>query len=427
MTPYFASQPLTVDAPPGSAAGATDEGGNLWWTIHAGQQLSLRGERVDVIRLGLRARASGVARTSGARPRRPSRAVGWQVPARAIDGESFTAPEWIRIVPAVSSGEIRIEVMEGTVAIAALGYQHKTDVFDITVGARNRQRQLDVVPSAADRIVDALVAITREPSAEHLRALSLALEAHVPPLLGALGYAEASRAAVRFGPVPSTLPGAASRLGTRAPPRCSCRSLVGRSNISWRISLRAKRADDAGSPWTALASASPIEDDAASVRALAALLYVPADGARPLVAPLAERYAAAHPELERAARRAREAWVREGPWREAPFAPGTPIVFGIVAPIDNPSSPMCNLEGPGGQRWTLLADPVTPVDVDQISGTHARVLLRSASNEPERESTVAIDHTTATVHAAAGLVSVLAMTQAVISSAARPVRPRPWR
>jgi hypothetical protein len=405
VMPYFAARPLSFDAPAGTALSADVEG-NAWRTVQAGQRLVIRSDRIDVMRLGLDARAVGPTTVVVRDGDTVARVASWVVPSRAAGAVARLDPEWIRVVPAVSSREIVLEVVEGRVAIAAIGYRHKTDVFDAASLVRDRGRRLQDA-STGGGVLDALSAVALRPSASNHAALVAALGARgVPPMLSGLGYAEASRLASDptsaevlawkgFADLAADGAGATLPLVRRVLEHLddvSTEAKGPREELAW-----------------AAAPVPELEDETESIRALWSALYVARDGARPLGAFRAERYAARHPELGRPAHRARHAWVREGPWRAASFAPGTPVVGNVVQPVDEPGSPTCKLEGPEGQRWTLLADPTTAVDVARVDGTHARVLFRSASNEPERESEIVADGVPIAVHAGAGLVSVAAV------------------
>ncbi|WP_437673547.1 hypothetical protein [Sorangium sp. So ce131] len=165
-------------------------------------------------------------------------------------------------------------------------------------------------------------------------------------------------------------------------------------------------------------------DDAAAVSALGAALSPPRDGRRPAGAPLAERYALGHGDVESAAPLARMAWAREAPWDALEPPEGATVWSSIAPPRDAPPPPppaagaaperaaagaLCEIDAESGLRWTLLDAPRAALTVEAPPGAHARVLLRSASSEVVPESSVLIDGTPAAVHGGAGLTSVVAV------------------
>ncbi|MCC6557418.1 MAG: hypothetical protein IT372_31090 [Polyangiaceae bacterium] len=213
-------------------------------------------------------------------------------------------------------------------------------------------------------------------------------------------------------------------------------------------------------------------DDAAALAALGEALGPPEDGRRPIAGPAADRFAFEHGEIGAAAARARQSWGREAPWDALDVSSdGVPLWSSIAVPrdvalpagadagaatdagagavtgagagavtgagagavtdagagavtgagagavtdagagaaTDAREAAQCESEGPHGLRWTVLDGRRAEIDVDAPPGAYARVLLRGLSAEPEKESAVIVDGFAASVHAGAGVASVLAV------------------
>ncbi|EYF06792.1 hypothetical protein [Chondromyces apiculatus] len=380
----------------------------------------------DVLRLGFRARASGPARAIVRAGGAVVRELVWRTSPRLMDRARWSEARWIRAVLPVGAREVTVEVVQGEVAVAAIGHRQRVGVADFFEVRRDRDEAF--ADAAGGASLAALLARADQApvlaSASAARA-ALAAATKRPPLLQTLIHAEASRWAAS--PAEARMRVSAAFEAARRAPDALVAPLL-------RVALErlsAAHADPlvtlgtvpgqgrAGPlPWAGWGATLALRpgvdaDDAATIRALGDALSASADGRRPLAGAEADRFAAAHGDIPGAASRAREAWTREGGWGALDAAPGVTIWSALEEPRDQipeGPAPTCAVVGPQGLRWTLLDAPRTVIPVDAPPGTHARVLLRGASAGPEPESLVRIDEASVAVHAGAGVASVVAVS-----------------
>src|SRR5262249_9747416 len=137
----------------------------------------------------------------------------------------------------------------------------------------------------------------------------------------------------------------------------------------------------------------------------------PADGARPLAAARASRFAENDSTIRDRAARARQVWLAEGPWRVLPVTGA----FDAFDEVTEPSAPagsggLCATERAGATRWTRLAPGararVTLLPPDR--GTHQLVILR-ADGSASAPGEVRIDDTSVPLHGDVALDSIVAV------------------
>ncbi|WP_437687829.1 hypothetical protein [Sorangium sp. So ce176] len=416
-----------------------------WRSVAAGARLGLRAPGADVLRIALRPRAYGATRVVVRAGGAVVREIAWRTGPRLADAARWREARWIRVPLPVDAREATVDVVEGELAVAAGGYRQRAGVAELVAPQRDRAALLDSAAQrepAGDRAHGApahadaprlLAAADRAAApAAAKAALDLAARPAVPPPLRALVLAES----VRWAPSPGVAFARAAQAYAAAQggPAASAAPLQ-RAALT---RLAAAHADPgaAAAPWSAPASAPPREpaapprgpaggrahpDDVAAVSALGAALSPPVDGRRPVGAPLAERYALGHGDVESAAPLARIAWAREAPWDALDIPDGVTGWSSVSPPRDEPPAPagsaaqrgaagaLCDMDAASGLRWTLLDAPRAELTVEAPPGAHARVLLRSASSEVVPESSVLIDGAPAAVHGGAGLTSVVAV------------------
>ncbi|WP_437277233.1 hypothetical protein WME90_39270 [Sorangium sp. So ce375] len=427
-----------------------------WRSLGAGARLELRAPGADVLRIALRARAYGttrvVVRASGA----VVRELAFRTGARLADAARWSEPRWIRVPLPVDARAATVDVLEGEIAVAASGHQQRAGVAELLTPQRDRAALLDraaqrdqtgdgdrtPVHAEAPRLLAAADRAAAPAAAK--AALDFAARPAVPPSLRALVLAES----VRWAPSPgaafaraaqayAAAQGDAAPQGGAAAPRSTAppgSTAAGAVSLKRALLARlaAVHADPgaADAPWAAHARPETPRDpaggrahpdDVAAVAALGAALSPQRDGRRPAGAPVAERYALGHGDVESAAPLARTAWTREAPW-DALDIPDGVIAWSSIAPPRDALPPteagasqrvatdgLCEVDAESGLRWTLLDAARAQIDVEALPGAHARVLLRSASSQVVPESSVLIDGTPAAVHGGAGLTSVVAV------------------
>ncbi|AKT36877.1 hypothetical protein [Chondromyces crocatus] len=407
--------------PAARAPGADGEGARIRLTSAA-----------DVLRLGLRARASGPARVIVRAGGAVVREIAWRTSPRMMDRERWTEPRWLRAVLPTGAREVTVEVVQGEVAVAAIGHRQRVGVADFFEARRDRAEILERAAQGKE-LPAALARVDGAPSrASALAALALAAPSKTLASTRVLVLGEATRWATT--PAEARERASAAFVAAQRIPEAIAAPLL-RATLE---RLAAAHADPiapttepgvaaASLPWTGWGSTLALRqgvepDDAAAITTLGEALSAPADGRRPRAPGDADRFAAAHGDIPGAATRARDAWAREGRWSALDIAAGVTVWSSLEEPTDElpepapvppgstaPAPPLCDVAGPSGMRWTLLDTPRTRIAVDAPSGTHARVLLRGAGHEPEPDLQARIDGIPLSVHAAAGVASVVAV------------------
>ncbi|WP_437481639.1 hypothetical protein WME75_38600 [Sorangium sp. So ce1014] len=429
-----------------------------WRSLGAGARLGLHAPGADVLRIALRPRAYGATRVVVRAGGAVVREIAWRTGPRLADTARWREPRWIRVPLPVDARAATVDVIEGEIAVAASGYRQRAGVAELLAPQRDRAALLDRAARrelAGDRAAHAeaprlLAAADRAAAPDAAKAARyLAARPAVPPPLRALLLTEAVRwapspgaafaraaqayAAAQGVPAASAVPlqrAALARLAAaHADPGAGAAPWSGAAGEAARASTGAGAASRSSPAGTAAprdrAGDRAHPDDVAAVSALGAALSPPLDGRRPVGAPLAERHALGHGDIESAAPLARTAWAREAPWDTLDIPDGVVAWSSIAPPRDAPppggagasqgaaADALCEVNAASGLRWTLLDAPRAQLDVEAPPGAHARVLLRSAASEVVPESSVLIDGTTAAVHGGAGLTSVVAVAPGV--------------
>ncbi|XXY54043.1 hypothetical protein WME91_23215 [Sorangium sp. So ce269] len=456
VEPYFVAREVEVRGGREGPDLPAVERATPWRSLGAGARLSLRAPGADVLRIALRPRAFGATRVVVRAGGAVVRELAWRTGPRLADAARWREPRWIRVPLPVDSREATVDVVEGEIAVTASGYRQRAGVAELVAPQRDRAALLD---RAAQRDRDGAGAGDRAPAhaeaprllaavdraaaaAEPARtALAFAALPAVSPPLRALLLAES----VRWAPSPGAAFARAARAYAAAQGGAGANAEPLQRAALARLAAAHADPGAATAPWAAPGGATPAgatpagaasagaapprdvagarahPDDVAAVSALGAALSPAIDGRRPVGAPLAERYALGHGDIESAAPLARTAWAREAPWDALEIPEGVTAWSSIAPPRDAPppaaggaaprdaAGALCEVNAESGLRWTLLDRPRAEVAVEAPPGAHARVLLRSASTEVVPESSVLIDGTPAAVHGGAGLTSVVAV------------------
>ncbi|WP_437951841.1 hypothetical protein WME98_14445 [Sorangium sp. So ce296] len=430
-----------------------------WRSLGAGGRLGLHAPGADVLRIALRPRAYGATRVVVRAGGAVVRELAWRTGARLADAARWREPRWIRVPLPVDARAATVEVVEGEIAVAASGYRQCAGVAELLAPQRDRAALLDRAAQrgpAGDRApahaeAPRLLAAadrTAAPGAAKA-AVDLATRPAVPPPLRALLLAEA----VRWAPSPGAAFARAAQAYAAAQAVPAATAVPLQRAVLVRLAAARADAGAGAAPWSP-AGGAPVPagdarapagdarapaggapprdraagahpDDVAAVSALSAALPPPLDGRRPVGAPLAERYALGHGDIESAAPLARTTWAREAPWDALDIPEGVIAWSSIAPPRDAPppggagasqsaaADALCDVNAESGLRWTLLDTPRARLEVEAPPDAHARVLLRSAASEVVPESSVLIDGTPAAVHGGAGLTSVVAVAPGV--------------
>ncbi|WP_438005742.1 hypothetical protein WME89_44880 [Sorangium sp. So ce321] len=458
VEPYFVAREVEVRGGREGPDLPAVERATPWRSLGAGARLGLRAPGADVLRIALRPRAFGATRVVVRAGGAVVRELAWRTGPRLADAARWREPRWIRVPLPVDSREATVDVVEGEIAVTASGYRQRAGVAELVAPQRDRAALLDRAAQrdragagAGDRApahAEAprlLAAADRAAAAEPARtALAFAALPAVSPPLRALILAES----VRWAPSPGVAFTRAARAYAAAHGGAGASAAPLQRAALARLAAAHADPGAATAPWAAPGGATPAgaapprdvaggrahPDDVAAVSALGAALSPAIDGRRPVGAPLAERYALGHGDIESAAPLARTAWAREAPWDAleipegvtawssiAPPRDAAPSAAGSAPPSDaapsaagsapprDAADALCEVNAESGLRWTLLDRPRAELAVEAPPGAHARVLLRSASTEVVPESAVLIDGTPAAVHGGAGLTSVVAV------------------
>ncbi|MGK3985131.1 hypothetical protein WME99_18930 [Sorangium sp. So ce136] len=450
VEPYFVAREVEVRGGRERSDLPAVERATPWRSLGAGARLALRAPGADVLRIALRPRAFGATRVVVRAGGAVVRELAWRTGPRLADAARWREPRWIRVPLPVDSRAATVDVVEGEIAVAASGYRQRAGVAELVAPQRDRAALLDRAAQrdragagAGDRApahAEAprlLAAADRAAAAEPARtALAFAALPAVSPPLRALILAES----VRWAPSPGVAFTRAARAYAAAQGGAGASAAPLQRAALARLAAAHADPGAATAPWAVPAGAAPAgaapagaapprdvaggrahPDDVAAVSALGAALSPAIDGRRPVGAPLAERYALGHGDIESAAPLARTAWAREAPWDALEIPEGVIAWSSIAPPRDAPppaagsaaprdaAGALCEVNAESGLRWTLLDRPRAEIAVEAPPGAHARVLLRSASTEVVPESSVLIDGTPAAVHGGAGLTSVVAV------------------
>ncbi|MGK3968992.1 hypothetical protein WMF38_36645 [Sorangium sp. So ce118] len=479
VEPYFVAREVEVRGGREGPDLPAVERATPWRSLGAGARLALRAPGADVLRIALRPRAFGATRVVVRAGGAVVRELAWRTGPRLADAARWREPRWIRVPLPVDAREATVDVVEGEIAVTASGYRQRAGVAELVAPQRDRAALLDRAAQreragAGDRApahAEAprlLAAADRAAAAAEPARTALAFAAlpAVSPPLRALILAES----VRWAPSPGVAFARAARAYAAAQGGAGASAAPLQRAALARLAAAHADPGAATAPWAAPAGAAPAgaapagaapagaapggaapagaapagatpagpapagaapprhvaggrahPDDVAAVSALGAALSPAIDGRRPVGAPLAERYALGHGDIESAAPLARTAWAREAPWDALEIPEGVTAWSSIAPPRDAPppaagsaaprdaAGALCEVNAESGLRWTLLDRPRAEVAVEAPPGAHARVLLRSASTEVVPESSVLIDGTPAAVHGGAGLTSVVAV------------------
>ncbi|WP_437722830.1 hypothetical protein [Sorangium sp. So ce861] len=462
IEPYFVAQEVELRGGREGPDLPALERATPWRSLGAGGRLGLHAPGADVLRIALRPRAYGATRVVVRAGGAVVRELAWRTGARLADAARWREPRWIRVPLPVDARAATVEVVEGEIAVAASGYRQRAGVAELLAPQRDRAALLDRAAQrdpAGDRApahagAPRLLAAADRAAAPGAAkaAIDLAARPAVPPPLRALLLAEA----VRWAPSPGAAFARAAQAyaAAQAVPAATAvplqravlarlaaaRADAGAGAAPWSPAAGA-RAPAAGVPASAAGARVPAgsvsapaagapprdraggahPDDVAAVSALSAALPPPLDGRRLVGAPLAERYALGHGDIESAAPLARTTWAREAPWDALDIPEGVIAWSSIAPPRDAPppggagapqpaaADALCEVNPESGLRWTLLDTPRTRLEVEAPPDAHARVLLRSSASEVVPESSVLIDGTATAVHGGAGLTSVVAV------------------
>ncbi|WP_437956577.1 hypothetical protein WME76_35095 [Sorangium sp. So ce119] len=452
VEPYFTPRAVEVRGGREGPDLPAVERATPWRSLGAGARLGLRAPGADVLRIALRPRAYGATRVVVRAGGAVVREIAWRTGPRLADAARWREARWIRVPLPVDSREATVDVVEGEIAVAASGHRQRAGVAELVAPQRDRAALLDRAAqrepagdsahgahahAEAPRLLAAADRAAAPAAAK--AALDLAARPAVPPPLRALVLAES----VRWAPSPGVAFARAAQAYAAAQGGAAAIAAPLQRAALTRLAAAHEGPGAAAAPWSAPAAAPPRDpaapprgpaapprgpaggrahpDDLAAVSALGAALSPPVDGRRPVGAPLAERYALAHGDVESAAPLARIAWAREAPWDALDIPDGVTTWSSVSPPRDEPPAPsgsaaqrgatgaLCDVNAESGLRWTLLDAPRAELTVEAPAGAHARVLLRSASSEVVPESSVLIDGAPAAVHGGAGLTSVVAV------------------
>jgi hypothetical protein len=419
VEPYFAKRDVSLDGgsdapellPPPSAA--------AWRTLRAPTARGEAPARIvidaagsDAVRLFVQARGIGMARAVVRVGDFVVRDVLWDVALRTADANRWTVTQSFRVPLPVGARRVVIEALAGEIAVTATGHRKRTDLLDFIPRHRDRlsrvEALLEALPTpAANEVFQRLGQVMRTASARDAEAaLKRALAPDVPPPLRTLVLVEA----VRWARTPEEALDAAERAfqATASLPSAVAAPLR-RMVLEHLVAAHADPAPGP-QPWTLALPMGAHDDDLAALAALSSAISPPLDGKRPSAAPAADRYAWIHGDLEAAAARARQTWVREAPWATIDPPPGAATWNELDVPIDTLGNPRCRVVGGRGLRWTVLPEGRTPIVVSAPQpATHARVLVVPYGTEPLPESSLLVDGTAFTAHTGAGLGSVAAV------------------
>ena len=147
MEPYFVATSVRVSG--GSRpAGLERLADATEWATARSATIALEGDTLDVARLALVARRPGDARVLVREGDAAARVVTWSTSDRATP-DGWTEPQWIRAVFPVRGRRVTVEVLQGEVAVAAIGYRQKSDVQAAFGRGRGRARLLASAAAAA--------------------------------------------------------------------------------------------------------------------------------------------------------------------------------------------------------------------------------------------------------------------------------------
>lgn len=412
MEPYFVKAALETQGGHPQANLPSMPEASAWASGRAGETMTVQAARGDVLRLALSASRTGRAKVLVREGSALARTLEWTPPSRLNHRGGWTRPAWYRLVLPSDAPRIELEVVEGEVAFAAVGYRHKTDVFDFRAQVRNRaawiaRSRSTPLTGPPDAVVQALIESAAAGSTGGPREASEPMAAAAAPGLRALVRETLAELAVD--PVAAAHRGAAALDAIRPlPPEVS--GPTARALLE-RLASSATPSNEWASAVTP-AAADP--EDAQSIAVHLSLL----NPSRTEAAAEAEAYARSHLDLPDAALWARQAWEHDLAWRSLVPEPGADVRL-VMSPVEpeDPRSSTCPTSGPRGQRWTRLGAGRLSIHVPPVDGTHAHVILRGgfdtgldgALEHPEPESVVRIDDTPITVHSAAGLPSGVAV------------------
>ncbi|UQA62885.1 hypothetical protein [Polyangium aurulentum] len=424
VEPYFFKRSITVsggrevtdivpepDASPWRAAlGPSGSGGSP-------ARMVIDAPGSDAVRLLVQARGIGAARAIVRVGDFIVRELVWDVALRTADERRWTAANSLRLPLPLGAQRVVIEAITGEIAVSATGYRSRPATFDVIPRHRSREARLDALAASptstpAGAVLRLLGAADRSASSRDAEAaLARARQPDVPPPVRALVLAEA----MRWAKSPEDARRAAERAfeASRALPPASAAPIL-RAVLERLTALHAE-ALPPPRPWSAPLTVPAHDEDRGAIDALRAALSPPEDGRRPDAAPLAERYAWMHADLEDASERARRAWVREAPWDTLDPVPGTAIWNELTIPMDVFGSTRCKVTGSRGPRWTLLGEGKTTITVAPAPSpaTHARVLVLPMRLDPEPEATLLVDGVAASAHTGAGLGTTIAVAPGV--------------
>lgn len=409
MQPYFVDEsPRVVGG--ARATGVADVDRATSWTAATSGTISLEGSSVDVARIALVARRKGKTRVLVREGSGVARVISWSTPAR-LASTAWTDPQWIRAVFPAGDRKVSIEVIEGEVAVAAIGFRHKTDLFDAFAQHRDRDRlfasagarksgahvvALDLLEKAARGVAlpesvrtnDAWWAnagLPSEPSFDAFRAL----------LLGEVATRATDATTARGGAVAMV-----ERLRTVEP---EVSGPLGRLVLE-HVARVISPSDAIDGPLVVPAAAHP--DDLAACAAAAVVRAT--DEQRPTLGYDAETYAREHGESFDAATRARRTWASEAPWQSLDVLPSTRVQHRFAAPQPDARTPgACRVRTDRGLRWSLVREAKSTIKIAPSTGTHARVAMRSETIASD--VSLRVDGLPITLHAASGLWSFVAL------------------
>ncbi|MDX2055635.1 MAG: hypothetical protein SFV15_24750 [Polyangiaceae bacterium] len=151
-----------------------------------------------------------------------------------------------------------------------------------------------------------------------------------------------------------------------------------------------------------------LSEDAFATAALAEMIAVPRDGARPWFAAAAEVRAAERPERADLVELGRRSWFRTAPWSWIDPS-GSETISRVRNVYGARPEELCESQGDRGPRWLRLSHTPEPLAIRADSGTHARVLLRSEAEVPAADTSVQVGATQIHVHAGIGLYSSMGL------------------
>jgi hypothetical protein len=424
VEPYFLKRSITVSGGRDVADIPPDPDASPWRSALGANRTDASPARIvinaagsDAVRLLVQARGIGAARARVRIGDFVVRELVWDVALRTADERRWTAANALRVPLTVGAQRVVVEAVTGEIAVAATGYRSRPATFDLIPRHRSREARLDALAAhpastPAAVVLRLLGAVDRSASSRDAEAaVARALQPDVPPAVRALVLAEA----VRWTKNSDEARRAAERAfeASRALPPASAAPIL--RAVLERLTAMHADALPPPRPWTAPLAVPAHEEDRGAIDALRAALSPPQDGRRPDAAPLAERYAWMHADLEEASTRARRAWVREAPWDTLDPLPGSSIWNELIIPMDVAGSTRCKITGNRGPRWTLLGEGKTTITVAPAPSpaTHARVLVLPMSLDPEPETSLLVDGVAAAAHTGAGLGTTIAVAPGV--------------